>query len=100
MTKNAFNDGYDISRFVISTTVTNREGEYSCKGRIIQSRGMLQDNGEVEWEDKTVSAGVVGDDPIRAESLTLEQLFGFLAEREFYLFEEETDGSKDDIQEI
>ena len=100
MVKTALTEGFDTSRLIISTT-TVAEGEgYRCTGRIVQGRGVVQENGEIDWEDKTIDTEVTGENHSTIEGLALEQLFSYLVSQDFYLFEEEDDGSEDDIQEV
>ena len=100
MVKTVFEDGFDLSRFIISTVVKKIGDRYECSGRVVQGRGKLQEGGEVEWDDRVISNKAIGENPSRLESLILETLFQYLAEQEFYLFEERIDDSKNDIQEV
>lgn len=100
MVKSILEGDYDISRFTISTTVTKKEDGYSCKGRAVQSRGVNQEDGEIKWEDKAIESEAIGEHPEKIESIVLENLFSYLANRDFYLFEDTVDGNKDDIQEV
>ena len=100
MVKSVFEEGFDSSRFIISTTVTKHDEGYLCKGRLVQGRGMLLEDGEIDWNDRTATVESIGNNPTTVEGLVLENLFQYMVSKEYYLFEDKTDDSKDNIQEI
>jgi len=100
MVKTALTEGFDTSRLIISTTVTKSNGGYVCDGRVVQGRGMIQEDNEIDWDDRAMTIQTKGDDPVVIESLALENLLALMVSKGYYLFEEETDGSEDDIQEV
>jgi hypothetical protein len=100
MVKTALTEGFDTSRLIISTTVVKDGSGYKCNGRLVQGRGMFQEEGDIDWDDRVMTMETIGDDPVVIESLALENLFQLMISKEYYLFEEEDDGSEDDIQEV
>jgi len=100
MVKDALIEGFDTSRLIISTTITKDDGWYVCDGRVVQGRGVIQKDGEVDWDDRVMTIQTRGEDPAVIESLALENLLMLMSSKEFYLFEEEDDDSEDDIQEV
>jgi len=89
MVKSSFDEGFDSGRFIVSTTVTPQGDSYLCKGRIVQGRGIAEEDGEVNWEDKLVELEFIGTDPSEIQSFVLERLFKYMTSHEFYLFDEE-----------
>ena len=88
MVKTALTEGFDTSRLIISTTTVPSSEGYRCMGRIVQGRGLIQGDGEIDWDDRAIDTEVVGEDHATIEGLALEQLFSFLVSQDFYLFEE------------
>jgi len=96
MVKTAFDDGFDSSRFVLSTTTFKEgKGEYRCKGRIVQSRGTLLEDGELDWEDKSITVESVGDNPTLLDTLVLDRLWQYLIARGYSIFEEEAEDNEE-----
>jgi len=104
MNKTAFTDGFSSSRFIISTTTKKDEHGYTCKGRVVQGRGTLNEEGTIDWDDREINIETSGDTPEKIESLALETLFQYMISKEYYLFEdkeeERVDDNKDDLQEV
>lgn len=98
--RDSFKDGYDASKFVISTTAKqNSDGTFLCTGRILQARAKYLDDGALDWDERTVEAEALTSNHIDGNNIVLESLFKHLVEHEFHLFEDE-DESTDDIQEV
>lgn len=99
--KDVFEEGYDTSRFIISTTVI-KEGEdkFLCRGRIVQGRGKEDSDGEIEWDDRIVKSEAVGKDHQSVNNLVLETMFQYLVDKDFYLFDGEEYASENDLQEV
>jgi hypothetical protein len=99
--RDAFKEGYDTSRFIISTTtVKEKDGKFLCKGRIVQGRGKESLDGEIEWDDRIIKSDALGENHQHINTLVLNSMFQYLVEKEFYLFDGEEHASKDDLQEI
>ena len=100
MVKTVLEEGFDSSRFIISTTITKQDKGYLCKGRLVQGRGIILEDGDVDWDDRIATIESIADNPTTVESLVLENLFQYMVSKEYYLFEDEIDDSKDDLQEV
>lgn len=85
--KDSFKEGYDFSRFIISTVTEKKEdGKYLCKGRVVQGRAENSD--ELDWDDRTITSESLGDNPQEVENMVLNGLFEYLVSKRFYLFED------------
>jgi len=100
-TEDVFEKGYEGSKFIISTiTKKQTDGKFLCKGKIVQGRASVLDDGALTWEDESVESEALTDSYIHGNNVVLESLFKYLIKKGFYLFKDEEDESKDDIQEV
>lgn len=99
--RDSFKDGYDASRFVISTTAKkNADGTFLCTGRIMQARAKMLDDGMLNWEEEAVESEALTDSHIHGNNAVLESLFKYLVEHEFHLFGDKKDASKDNVSKV
>ena len=96
-----FEEGFDSSKFIISTVIEReKDGSFSCKGRVIQGRGKEDAEGEVEWDDRVIYSEAQGKNSNELNTLVLNSMFQYLIKKDFYLFEDEENAGKDDLQEV
>ena len=99
--RDSFKDGYDASRFVISTTAKKqKDGMFLCTGKIVQARAKMLDDGKMDWEEEAVESEALTDNHIHGNNAVLESLFKYLVEHEFHLFGDKEDASKDNVSEV
>lgn len=86
--KHALTEGYDASRFIISTSIKKEDdGRYHCSGRLVQGRGVFDESGDIEWDDRIVTTETASEDYLKADNLALNSLYRHLIDNNFYLFD-------------